>query len=106
MFGRFGIGWVLFYLNYLSGEYIMWIGYGFDVYVFGGEGLIIIGGVCIFYEKGLLVYFDGDVVFYVLIDVLFGVVVLGDIGKLFLDIDLVFKGVDSCELLCEVWCRI
>lgn len=26
------------------------IGYGFDVYCFGGEGFIIIGGVKIFYE--------------------------------------------------------
>lgn len=84
----------------------MRIGYGFDVYVFGGEGLIIIGGVRIFYEKGLLAYFDGDVAFYALIDVLFGAAALGDIGKLFSDIDSVFKGVDSRELLREVWRRI
>lgn len=39
---------------------------------------------------------------YVLCDVILGVVVMGDIGKYFFDIDDVYVGVDSCVLLCYV----
>lgn len=54
----------------------------------------------ILYECGLFGYLDVDVLLYVIIDVLFGVVVFGDIGCYFFDMDVVFKGVDSCVLLC------
>lgn len=50
----------------------------------------------------MLVYLDGDVLLYVLCDVMLGVVVFGDIGKYFFDIDDVYVGVDSCVLLCYV----
>lgn len=48
----------------------------------------MICGIVVFYYIGFIVYSDGDVVLYVLIDVLLGVVVLGDIGKFFFDIDM------------------
>lgn len=54
----------------------------------------------------MIVYFDGDVVLYVLSDVLFGVIVVGDIGCYFLDIDDKWKGVDSCEFFKDVYCCV
>lgn len=71
------------------------IGHGFDVHAFGGEGPIIIGGVAIPYEKGLLAHSDGDVALHALTDALLGAVALGDIGKLFPDTDMQYKGADS-----------
>ncbi|QLB12401.1 2-C-methyl-D-erythritol 2,4-cyclodiphosphate synthase [Bisgaardia hudsonensis] len=75
------------------------IGHGFDVHAFGGEGPIIIGGVTIPYEKGLVAHSDGDVALHSLTDALLGAIALGDIGKLFPDTDMQYKGADSRELL-------
>ncbi|MCA6222085.1 2-C-methyl-D-erythritol 2,4-cyclodiphosphate synthase [Photorhabdus antumapuensis] len=84
----------------------MRIGHGFDVHKFGGEGPIIIGGVRIPYEQGLLAHSDGDVALHAATDALLGAAALGDIGKLFPDTDLAFKGVDSRKLLREAYSRI
>lgn len=75
------------------------IGHGFDVHAFGGEGPIIIGGVAIPYEKGLVAHSDGDVALHALTDALLGAMALGDIGKLFPDTDMQYKGADSRGLL-------
>ncbi|WP_249961405.1 2-C-methyl-D-erythritol 2,4-cyclodiphosphate synthase [Histophilus somni] len=75
------------------------IGHGFDVHAFGGEGPIIIGGVAIPYEKGLVAHSDGDVALHALTDALLGAMALGDIGKLFPDTDIQYKGADSRRLL-------
>lgn len=61
--------------------------------------LLIIGGIIILYEKGLIGYLDVDVLLYMIVDVCLGVIVVGDIGKYFFDIDLVFKDVDLVVLL-------
>ncbi|MFD1806699.1 2-C-methyl-D-erythritol 2,4-cyclodiphosphate synthase [Pasteurella oralis] len=82
------------------------IGHGFDVHAFGGEGPIIIGGVAVPYEKGLLAHSDGDVALHALTDALLGAVALGDIGKLFPDTDMQYKGADSRGLLREAYRQV
>ena len=82
------------------------IGHGFDVHSFGGEGPIIIGGVAIPYSQGLLAHSDGDVALHALTDALLGAVALGDIGKLFPDTDMAYKGADSRGLLCEAYRQV
>ncbi|MGC7560006.1 2-C-methyl-D-erythritol 2,4-cyclodiphosphate synthase [Pasteurella sp. PK-2025] len=82
------------------------IGHGFDVHAFGGEGPLIIGGVAIPYEKGLLAHSDGDVALHALTDALLGAVALGDIGKLFPDTDMQYKGADSRGLLREAYKQV
>lgn len=84
----------------------MRIGHGFDVHKFGGEGPLIIGGVRISYEFGLIAHSDGDVVLHAVTDALLGAAALGDIGKLFPDTDMAYKGADSRELLREAYRRI
>lgn len=82
------------------------IGHGFDVHAFGGEGPIVIGGVTVPYEKGLLAHSDGDVALHALTDALLGAVALGDIGKLFPDTDMQYRGADSRGLLCEAYRQV
>lgn len=82
------------------------IGHGFDVHAFGGAGPIIIGGVAIPYEQGLLAHSDGDVALHALTDALLGAVALGDIGKLFPDTDMAYKGADSRGLLREAYRQV
>lgn len=77
----------------------MRIGHGFDVHKFGNEGPIIIGGVKVPYEYGLLAHSDGDVVLHAVTDAILGAAAMGDIGKLFPDTDIAYKGADSRELL-------
>lgn len=82
------------------------IGHGFDVHAFGGEGPIMIGGVAVPYERGLLAHSDGDVALHALTDALLGAAALGDIGKLFPDTDMRYKGADSRDLLRQAYRRI
>lgn len=84
----------------------MRIGHGFDVHRFGGEGPIVIGGVTIPYAQGLLAHSDGDVALHALTDALLGAAALGDIGHLFPDTDLAYKGADSRGLLREAFRQI
>ncbi|SMB79761.1 2-C-methyl-D-erythritol 2,4-cyclodiphosphate synthase [Pasteurella testudinis DSM 23072] len=82
------------------------IGHGFDVHAFGGDGPIIIGGVAVPYSQGLLAHSDGDVALHALTDALLGAVALGDIGKLFPDTDMAYKGADSRGLLREAYRQV
>ncbi|WP_399423693.1 2-C-methyl-D-erythritol 2,4-cyclodiphosphate synthase [Vibrio campbellii] len=82
------------------------IGHGFDVHKFGGEGPVIIGGVAIPYEQGLIAHSDGDVALHALTDALLGAIAAGDIGRHFPDTDDKWKGVDSRELLKDVYRRV
>ncbi|QIW16456.1 2-C-methyl-D-erythritol 2,4-cyclodiphosphate synthase [Pasteurellaceae bacterium RH1A] len=82
------------------------IGHGFDVHAFSNQGPLIIGGVSIPYEKGLLAHSDGDVALHALTDALLGAVALGDIGKLFPDTDMQYKGANSRGLLIEAYRQV
>ncbi|AKZ65788.1 2-C-methyl-D-erythritol 2,4-cyclodiphosphate synthase [Candidatus Palibaumannia cicadellinicola] len=81
----------------------MRIGHGFDIHKFGGKGQLIIGGVRIPYKQGVLSHSNGDVALHAATDALLGAAALGDIGKIFPDNNILFKGADSRELLREAW---
>ena len=78
------------------------IGHGYDVHALA-EGLrLVIGGVEIEHSKGCVAHSDGDVAIHAICDALLGALALGDIGKLFPDTSMEFKGIDSKILLCKV----
>ena len=82
------------------------IGHGFDVHKFGGFGPITIGGVKIPHEQGLIAHSDGDVVLHALCDALLGALALGDIGTHFPDSSPEYAGIDSRELLANVFNKV
>ena len=79
------------------------IGHGFDVHKFGGEGPITVGGVKIPYDQGLIAHSDGDVALHALCDGILGALALGDIGRHFPDNDPQYAGIDSRDLLKQVY---
>lgn len=74
-------------------------GIGFDAHRFADNRKLILGGIEIPYDKGLLGHSDADVVIHAIIDAVVGPVLGKDIGQLFPDTDLTYKGIDSCILL-------
>ncbi|QIM63219.1 2-C-methyl-D-erythritol 2,4-cyclodiphosphate synthase [Pasteurellaceae bacterium Orientalotternb1] len=82
------------------------IGHGFDVHAFSEQGPLIIGGVSVPYEKGFIAHSDGDVALHALTDALLGAAALGDIGKLFPDTDMQYKGANSRHLLIEAYRQV
>ncbi len=77
----------------------MRIGHGYDVHKLVEGRELILGGVKIPYEKGLLGHSDADVLLHAVSDALLGAAALGDIGKLFPDTDMQYKGADSIVLM-------
>ena len=77
----------------------MRIGHGYDVHRLVECRDLILGGVAIPYEKGLLGHSDADVLTHAVMDALLGAAGLGDIGKLFPDTDMTYKGISSMVLL-------
>ena len=84
----------------------MRIGHGYDVHKLVEGRKLIMGSVEIPYEKGLLGHSDADVLLHAISDALLGAAALGDIGKLFPDTDMQYKGADSRVLMAEVVRRI
>ena len=84
----------------------MRIGHGYDVHRLVECRDLILGGVTIPYEKGLLGHSDADVLLHAVMDALLGAAGLGDIGKLFPDTDMTYKGISSMVLLETVAQRI
>ena len=81
-------------------------GTGYDTHRLVEGRKLILGGVEIPFEKGLLGHSDADVLTHAIIDALLGAAGLGDIGRLFPDTDVAYKGADSIALLAEVIRRI
>lgn len=77
----------------------MRIGHGYDVHKLVEGRDLILGGVKIPYEKGLLGHSDADILLHAVTDALLGAAALGDIGKLFPDTDMQYKGADSVLLM-------
>ena len=78
------------------------IGHGYDVHkLVEGRKLILCGGD-IPHALGLLGHSDADVATHAVADAILGATRLGDLGKLFPDTDLAYKGADSLKLLSEV----
>ncbi len=80
----------------------MRIGQGFDVHALVAGRKLVIGGVDIPYLMGLEGHSDADVLLHALCDALLGAAAMGDIGRLFPDTDVRYKGADSRLLLREV----
>ena len=78
------------------------VGTGMDVHALIKGRPLIIGGVKIEYELGLMGHSDADVLTHAVMDALLGGAGLPDIGQLFPDSDIAFKGADSLELLKQV----
>lgn len=77
----------------------MKIGLGYDVHALTENRKLIIGGVQIPFERGLDGHSDADVLIHAVMDSMLGAMGLGDIGKLFPDTELKYKGADSRVLL-------
>ena len=84
----------------------MRIGHGYDVHRLVPGRKLILGGVEIPFERGLDGHSDADVLTHALMDALLGAASLGDIGLLFPDNDLQYKGISSLLLLEEVVRRV
>lgn len=79
------------------------IGHGYDVHAFGGAKPLVLGGVNIDDHIGLVAHSDGDVVLHAICDAILGAAALGDIGFHFPDTSSDFAGIDSRNLLRQVF---
>ena len=84
----------------------MRIGTGYDVHRLAEEHRLILGGVEIPYSHGLVGHSDADVLVHAIMDALLGAAALGDIGQLFPDSDLAYRGISSLKLLMQVGERL
>lgn len=80
----------------------MRIGHGYDVHRLVPERELILGGVHIPHDTGLLGHSDADVLLHAVMDSILGAAAMGDIGKLFPDTDMAYRGISSMVLLKEV----
>jgi 2-C-methyl-D-erythritol 2,4-cyclodiphosphate synthase len=82
------------------------IGHGFDVHrLETGEG-VMLGGVFIACPYKVIAHSDGDVMIHALCDALLGAIGGGDIGKLFPDTDMKYRGMAGQRLLADVMTRV
>ncbi len=77
----------------------MRIGHGYDVHRLVEGRRLVLGGCEVSYTHGLLGHSDADVLTHAVMDALLGAAALGDIGRLFPDSDVAFKGANSLDLL-------
>lgn len=84
----------------------MRIGFGYDVHRLHENESLILGGVNIPHYKGLQGHSDGDVLLHAVMDAILGAAALGDIGMMFPNDDLSYKGADSSALLLQVVERV
>ena len=78
------------------------VGFGYDVHALVPNRALWLGGIRIEHTLGLLGHSDADVLIHAICDALLGALALGDIGHLFPDTDIKYKGIDSTLLLEEV----
>ncbi len=81
-------------------------GHGYDAHRLVKDRKLVLGGVTIPHEKGLLGHSDADVVTHALCDALLGAIGAGDIGRHFPDSDPQYKGINSLQLLGEVFAKV
>ncbi|MDU4961377.1 MAG: 2-C-methyl-D-erythritol 2,4-cyclodiphosphate synthase [Sporomusaceae bacterium] len=81
-------------------------GIGYDVHQLAAGRKLILGGVEIPHAMGLVGHSDADVLLHAIKDALLGAAAMGDIGKLFPDNDMRYKGVSSLWLLEQVETRL
>lgn len=78
------------------------IGEGWDTHALVSGRPLILGGVSVPHHQGLLGHSDADVLTHAVIDALLGAAGKGDIGRLFPDTDVRWKGAHSLDLLRQV----
>lgn len=77
-------------------------GFGYDVHAFASPEAgrkLFLGGVEIPHDRGLEGHSDADVLLHAVCDALLGAASLGDIGILFPNTDMTYKGISSLKLL-------
>ncbi|WP_422016229.1 2-C-methyl-D-erythritol 2,4-cyclodiphosphate synthase [Roseateles sp.] len=79
------------------------IGEGWDTHQLVTGRPLILGGITVPHTHGLLGHSDADALAHAVTDALLGAAALGDIGKLFPDTSVEFKGADSMVLLAEAY---
>ena len=91
------------YINYLlEKDNLYRIGHSFDFHPFvDGEG-INLGGIFIPFTKRLKGWSDGDALIHAVTEAIIGALSLGDIGKLYPDNDIKYKGICSKYFLEDV----
>jgi 2-C-methyl-D-erythritol 4-phosphate cytidylyltransferase / 2-C-methyl-D-erythritol 2,4-cyclodiphosphate synthase len=77
-------------------------GFGYDIHRFGEGRKLVLGGVEFPGHDGLEGHSDADVLLHAVCDALLGAAAAGDIGRLFPDTDLQYKGICSMTLLSRV----
>jgi 2-C-methyl-D-erythritol 2,4-cyclodiphosphate synthase len=77
------------------------IGEGWDIHALVEGRKLMLGGIEVPFSKGLLGHSDADALLHAITDAILGAAALGDIGTLFPDTDVQFKGADSAMLLAE-----
>lgn len=82
------------------------IGHGYDVHRLIAGRKLILGGVQIPWDLGLDGHSDADVLLHAVMDALLGAAAMGDIGKLFPDTDMQYRGISSLILLERAWKEI
>ena len=82
------------------------IGFGYDIHPLVEGRALMLGGVEIPSSRGLDGHSDADVLLHALCDALLGAAGLPDIGHLFPNTDLAYKGASSLSLLAEVVRRV
>jgi 2-C-methyl-D-erythritol 2,4-cyclodiphosphate synthase len=78
------------------------IGFGQDIHRFVSGRPLFLGGVSVNYPLGLDGHSDADVVLHAICDALLGALGRGDIGEIFPNTDLQYKGISSSVLLKKV----
>ena len=80
----------------------MRIGHSTDIHRLEPGNKLIIGGVHIHYYLGSVGHSDGDCLLHTVCESLIGALALGDLGKLFPDTSVEFKGISSSLLVQRV----
>lgn len=86
----------------LSNKFNYHVGLSLDYHPFSNQGNLILGGITFDDYPILIGHSDADVVYHVVAESLMGASNLGDLGTLFPDTDVKYKGIDSSILLREV----
>ncbi len=71
------------------------VGHGFDLHRLEAGRKLVVGGVGLDHDRGCAAHSDGDVVYHAVTDALLGAIGDDDIGSLFPDDDLRWRGADS-----------
>jgi 2-C-methyl-D-erythritol 2,4-cyclodiphosphate synthase len=79
------------------------IGQGFDFHPLVEGRKLVLGGVEVPHTHGLSGHSDADVAAHALANAILGALGQGDLGRHFPDSDPRYHGIDSIELLTQVW---